>query len=177
MLTDYTLSCCRQHNHMTWDLMISFILSLLNQVIIHNPESELNLRNVTDFHSVKLVWFPLKHNHKKQLVFIKSDWHGYFKENEIYIKWIFNFKGIIHDQMKIMSSFINPEVVPNLNECLSLVHTKEEWRMLVTMVGSHWFPWNFFLLWKPIACFHMTSHHCVAMARNANGGQEVICCI
>jgi len=36
-------------------LMISCILSLLNQVIIHIPESVLNLRNVTDFHSVKLV--------------------------------------------------------------------------------------------------------------------------
>jgi len=25
-----------------------------------------------------------------------------------------------------------------------------------------------------IACFHMTSRHCVGMARNANWGQEVI---
>jgi len=25
-----------------------------------------------------------------------------------------------------------------------------------------------------IACFHVTSRHCVAMARNGDGGQEVI---
>ncbi len=55
--TNYMLRCSQQHDHLTGDLMLSCAICpalqlLLFQVIIHFPQSVLNVMNVTDLHSV-----------------------------------------------------------------------------------------------------------------------------
>ncbi len=54
------------------------------------------------------------------------------------------FKGIFHPRMKMLSSFIHPQVVPDLYKCIS----SAEHILLVmcknvdnqTGVGTHWLP-------------------------------------
>jgi len=42
-----------------------------------------------------------------------------FKEIKVYIRCICSFKGIVQLEIKMMSLFIHPQVVPNLHEVLS----------------------------------------------------------
>ncbi len=50
-------------------------------------------------------------------------------------------KGIVHPNIKILSSFTHPHVVENLHDFLSSVEEQIFWRMLLTkQLLSHWLP-------------------------------------
>ncbi len=56
----------------------------------------------------------------------------------------FLFKGIVHREMKMLSSFSHPHVVPNLHEFLSYVEHKKSILKNAgnqTVDGPHWLPY------------------------------------
>ncbi len=60
--------------------------------------------------------------------------------NTIIIVWIIliRLKGIVHPKMKILSSFIHPQVVPNLYECLCSAEHKGRYSEECGKQSSFW---------------------------------------